>query len=138
MRRLLIYGMMMGILVLAACEEPAGWEIDPGREDLLVVEALITDEIKRHSIRLTQTAQQLNESPAPATNAIVAITDGQGVALFTENPPGSGIYWSDSLGGVVGKDYVLYINWEQREYTASATMVPVEPLTPLQYHQLPL
>jgi hypothetical protein len=134
MKRLLIKSFIMGILVLMACEEPTEWEIDPGRNDLLVVEALITNEIKRHSIRLTKAVMSLNGSPTPATNATVAITDGRGVALFVENPPGSGLYWSDSLGGVVGQDYVLYINWNQTEYTASATMETLEPLTPLQYH----
>jgi hypothetical protein len=62
----------------------------------------------------------------------VAISDGDTTYLLTETPPLSGYYLTDStIRGVFGKTYRLIINFEGNIYTASASMVPINPMNPL-------
>ncbi len=134
MKTNLIYILL--ILFLFACEEAADWDIDAQDHDLIVVEGLITNELKRHTIKLSRTVTDLNEQPEAVSGALVAVRSGDNVSFFSEFPAGSGIYYSDSVQAVVNRTYILYINYEGEEFTASAEMVPVTPLKPLSYRSV--
>jgi len=121
------------ILFLFACEEATDWELDTRNHDLIVVESQITNELKRHTVKLSRTIGNINQQPEPVSGALVAVQSGDSVAVFSEYPAGSGIYYSDSLQAVVNRTYLLCINYEGDEFTASAEMVPVTPLKALSY-----
>lgn len=121
------------IFLLLACEEPTNWDLETQTTDLIVVEAQITNELKNHIVRLSRTVTSLNEIPEPVSGAQVAVGTEGTVALFTEFPAGSGMYYSDTVQAVVGKTYYLIINYNGKEYTAATRMVSVTPLKPLDY-----
>lgn len=121
------------LLILLACEEPTDWDVDQRDQDLIVVEGLITNELKPQNIKLSKTIHGLNEEPEPVSGAFVAVRVDNSVIVFNEYPDGSGLYFSDTVQAVVNKSYQLYINHDGKEYTATATMVPVTPMKPLSY-----
>jgi hypothetical protein len=121
------------LLLFLGCEEPVDWNIDHGALDVIVVEGMLTNELKSHSIKLSKTIQVLNEIPRPASGAFVAVRADNQVIVFQEFPQGSGVYYSDTLQAVINKTYQLYVNYQGKEFTASAEMVPVGPLKPLSF-----
>ncbi len=124
---------LLPFLLLLSCEKPADWDLQNKETDLLVVEALLTNELKNHSVKLTHTVTDINQKPIPVTGAAVAVSDGNNVAVFIEYPTGSGVYYSDSVQAVIGKKYYLFIDDEGSEYVASDEMVPVAPMKSIKY-----
>lgn len=80
-------------------------------ENLLVVDALITNENKSHTVKLSRSIKNLDEVSKMETNAFVSIvcSDGAVESLKEVDP---GIYVTDSLKFVVevGKKYQLLIS----------------------------
>ncbi|MGZ2370795.1 DUF4249 domain-containing protein [Ancylomarina sp. YFZ004] len=82
-------------------------------ENLLVVDALITNENKSHQVKLTRSIANLDETPMVETKATVLISCNDGsVEILKEIEPG--IYRTDSTKFVVeiGKTYQLKIQTE--------------------------
>lgn len=130
-----LFVLLFAFWFLSSCEKVAEWDLEATQTDLLVVEGVLTNELKNHNIRLTHTTTDLNLKPVPASGAEVVVSDGTNMAVFTEYPSGSGVYYSDSMQAVVGKVYMLYINYEGKEYVARDEMKPVEPLKPMIYRE---
>lgn len=120
-----------GLILTWGCEEIQEFEIEANDAQLLVVEAIITNENKQHEVKLSRTFGDLS-NPAPlVSNAIVALNDGDTTMLLTEDPNQPGVYLTDSLRALFGKGYILYIKVENQEYFAvssAAIGIPLEPL----------
>jgi len=102
-----IIGICLG-LILATCVEP--FEIESiGLEDLLVVEAFLSDEQKEHRVVLTRTAEIDQFNFSPETGATIRIVEEGGpTVLLIESE--EGIYLTPSdFGGTVGSNYSLEI-----------------------------
>ncbi|MEO9966319.1 MAG: DUF4249 family protein [Reichenbachiella sp.] len=118
-------------LLFICCEETFDWGTGGQNEPLLVVEALLTNENKRHEVSLSLTRDQLNESPEYVDNAFVFINDSDTTYRLTKHPTRPGIYLTDSLRALYGKLYTLFIIHDQKEYfalTISSFGAPLEPL----------
>ncbi len=100
------------ILIIAGCEpnQEISWDVDeiPAR---LVVEGSITDELKKHTVRLSKTDNYFSNKEAEyVSNATVSISDGKNLFIMEEKLFGSGIYETkENLKGEVGKIYTLDI-----------------------------
>ncbi|MBI4646784.1 MAG: DUF4249 domain-containing protein [Bacteroidia bacterium] len=116
-----------------SCEEETEWPLDNTYTDLIVVDGMLTNEIKEHEIKLTRPVTVLNGTPIPVSGADVTISENDTIYVLKEKPLGSGIYKTDSLMAVVGKTYRLKIIFEGMIYVASAYMIPVNPFSLLQY-----
>lgn len=78
MRGRILYSILFLIIVMASsCTEPYALQSNT-YEDALVVEATITNEMKKQEIKLTKTTQLEQNGPAVETGAIVFVTDGMG------------------------------------------------------------
>jgi hypothetical protein len=119
------------IILLASCEEQFNWPLNNVDSDLIVVEAVLTNENKKHLIKLTRPYTEQNQIPQSITGAFVVILTDTDTTLTTENPPGSGLYYTDSIQAVVEKPYLLVIQYAGKPYYAFAVQVPVEPLDSL-------
>ena len=109
------------ILSFSACKE----KIDIKLKETyvrLVIEGEITNETKRHTIKITQTSNYFsNEAQPLVSGAIVTLNDGVNSAILTETSPG--IYQTDSnYTGVIGKLYTLNVKYENEEFTASSLL----------------
>lgn len=120
------------ILMFFSCEEKIDFNAESQETIRLVVEGMITNEIKAHTVKLSLPVKSLNESPQPVSGAFVAITDQENTFLLQEDPENPGLYLTDNtVQGVFGKLYTLYIRIQEYEFTGNSFMVPVEPIQPL-------
>ena len=119
--------MFISIVLLAGCEEQFDWPLNNKDSDLIVVEAVLTNENKNHLIKLTRPYTEQNQIPESVTGAFVVIITDTDTTLTTENPPGSGLYYTDSMQAVIDKLYLLAIQYNNKPYYAFAVQTPVEP-----------
>ena len=120
------------ILILLSCEEKSDFTVESSATIRLVVEGMITNEIKQHSVKLSLPVKSLNERALPVSGAFVAITDQDTVFVLQEDTEEPGSYLTEhAIQGVFGKIYTLYIRIGEYEFSGSSYMVPVEPLQPV-------
>lgn len=117
------------MLWILGCTEPFEGAVE-GFEDVLVVDAIITNENKRQEIRLTRSFRFDEEGPQAEGNANVIVDDGEGEQfVFIEEEPG--IYLSNiPFAAELGKDYNLSITTEDgRSYGSDAMQLPTASTT---------
>ncbi|HHL52476.1 MAG TPA: DUF4249 domain-containing protein [Flammeovirgaceae bacterium] len=120
-------------IVLTSCEEAINWPLQPQNEPLLVVEAVLTNEFKRHTVKLSRPYPQQGGTAEPVSGAVVRLYTGSSTETLTEEPPGSGLYLTDSLRIVSNRLYTLVIDYGGQTYFATDVQEPVEPLPPFKY-----
>jgi hypothetical protein len=132
MRKIYLYIILL--VSLAACEKQTTWELQPARNNFIVVDGMITDEKKAHTIKLTFPVDQLNDVPLPVTGATVTISDPDSVYALTEQPANSGIYVTDAnFIAKTGTLYTLRISYAGNEYTAKTHLLTGINFSPVQY-----
>jgi len=108
-KRVIIPVFLFVAFSLLTCIDPFNPEID-NYQNLLVVDALVTDENSSYFVRLSRTTKTPKATPKAVTGALVSVTDNLGnTGDFTEIL--SGVYKSDSLEftGFPGRTYTLHI-----------------------------
>ncbi len=118
-------------LVIVSCEESIQKEINGENSDLLVVEAVLTNENINHRVRLTHPHQSQNATPTPATGATVVISDENNFFPLVEFPAGSGEYYTQPMRAVFGRTYTLRIRYRGNDYIAVDSPAAGEPMPPL-------
>lgn len=126
MRRRFFY---IALLMLAACEKQTDRPILAENLDLIVVDAVITDEHKPKIVRLTRTVTELDAIPEPVTGASVIISDANHPPLFLiEQPANPGVYQIQGpFIALTDVEYTLLISVDGKTYTAKTFMVPAGP-----------
>ena len=132
MRRIcLITGL---VFFLHGCVKETPWTLKGDLPGKLIVDAIITDEVKAHGIKLTFPVSALNQQPKPATGAGVLISNEDSTWQLTENPSNSGIYYTpSSFYARLQKNYTLLISLDGAVYTAKTTMTGGSYFKELQY-----
>jgi len=118
------------ITSLTNCTEKMDIELDNDFERL-VVEGLITDEEKIHTVELSKTTDFFNPGEAERiSGAQIILSDGFKVDTLTENPDKAGTYMTPAdYKGVPGREYKININLPEpirgeTQYEASDIMPP--------------
>ncbi|MBN2682417.1 MAG: DUF4249 family protein [Bacteroidales bacterium] len=122
--------LLLTIYFLYSCEEKIEVEPINKTSEIIAVDGIITNEKKQHKIKLTYLSSHINAEPKPVTGAIVFISNGDTSYMLREFPLQSGIYITDSLRAVLGKQYQLTINLGNKSFFA---LTGVEPVSPLQH-----
>jgi hypothetical protein len=119
----------LAFLLAMACEEVTDWELQPGSNGQLVVEATLTDESRVQEIRLSLSYDGLNGSPPPVTDARVMVqANGQSIAFLPDGQD-PGRYRSERAFAVIDDlEYTLLIDWAGQTYSASSELAEVAPL----------
>lgn len=130
------YGILLLLTILLACEEAIDKSVLSQSENLLAVEGVLTNENRSHSITLSFPYQSLNGQAAPASGALVQITEGTTTYTLTETPAGSGVYQTPVFRAVFDAVYTLHILHQGKEYFAQDSSVPVEPLAAIEYRKV--
>ncbi|MEI6767048.1 MAG: DUF4249 family protein [Bacteroidota bacterium] len=122
------------ILIIAGCEKQTTWDLQQEPLKLVVVDAILTDEVKTQTVKLTKTVSQLNENPLPLSGATVRLSDGDSSFILTEKPVGSGLYCTKkNFAATSAKTYSLLISADDGIYTAKAKMIQGSAFAPLRY-----
>lgn len=138
MKKLNIIYILFSVLVFASCEDVIDIELDQG-ETLLVVDGKITDEQKRHSIKLSTTAPYFDSLQTPIVSGAIiqlSIYDASGVLVnidTLEEQTGTGIYLTDDIKGELNYKYVLRIEAIGEVYTAESVLPRVPEIDSLTY-----
>ena len=112
------------------------WDLQTGSLDVLIVDGLITNELKPHYVKLSKPSSQLNAPIMWVSGAQVSVSDGDTSYVFNETLDSAGLYLSDStFSAVIGKEYKLTILFNNKTYTALTSMVPVTPFESLTYRE---
>lgn len=124
-------------ILLIACQEVSiDFPLPSQNLNTLVVEGVLTNERLNHRIRLSHPYNKQNGTPAPASGAIVSVTDGTSSVMLNELPTGSGEYYTPQVRAVFGRTYTLSIQYQGKIYLARDSSVPVEPLQTLDYRKV--
>lgn len=116
-------------VVLVSCEKSAYWDINSVEDDRIVVDGIITNEMKSHKVILSEINTLPNDSLKSITGAVVQIKTSDTVFNLYENPIGSGEYLTDSTTiGVESNIYEIYINYNGKIISGSDIINPVLPI----------
>lgn len=112
------------ILVFASCNKEISWDAQSA-DTKLVVQGVITDELKNHQVKLSKTMSYDSNKAEYVTGATISISDGTNVFQLTE--VGNGFYETDLIAGEVGKEYTLNITLKENiggynKFSASSEM----------------
>ena len=125
MNRILLILFTSLTALLYSCQEEIELD-DYANDPRLVVEGGITNEYRRHEVKLSLSGDYRGRAPYEKVGgALVSITDGSSVFFLEETE--KGVYKTDSLAGLPGRVYTLAIEWDEEQYQASDTMGPVPP-----------
>lgn len=134
MKALVKYLLLM--LLFISCEKQTDWEIKAGTDDLLIVEGMITNELKEHTIRLSKPTGTLNGNPQPVSDAVVVVSSGIISVSFHEDPLNPGTYLSDRpFIGLKNNTYSLLISQGGNTYTSKAVLAPPAEFIFLRYQK---
>lgn len=122
------------ILVLTSCEEKINWDIKTANNPFIVVDGIITSELKPQTISLSRPVSMINELAQPVSGATVLVSLNQLVYTFHEDMTHRGKYISDiAFQGIRNKSYTLLITAGAKAYSANAVMTSPEKLTFVEY-----
>jgi hypothetical protein len=132
MKRGILYILLL--IFVSGCVKKTDWTLDGTVPDMIVVNAILTDETGKQTVTLTYPVTTLNEVARPVTGANVLINNEDSTYHLTEQPAGSGLYVTPStFGAVFGKHYSLLIFLGEKVYSAKATMTEGFVFEPLHY-----
>lgn len=123
MPKLLIY--LLIAILMVSCEKQQDWALQPSDNDFLVVDGIITSELKFQTIKLSKPVSELNGAPLPVSGATVLVSTDQSNLTFKEMATEPGTYRSlVPFIGSKNKVYSLLINSGDEVYTAKAALAP--------------
>lgn len=119
-----ITALLLMLLGLNACEEHTDWDLQTVKSDLIVVESVITNEMKQQMVKITYPQEGYNDSVLPVSGAEVIVTVNGNVYNFHESTEQPGLYLSNEpFEGKPWKEHSLLISYNNRVYTAKSGMV---------------
>jgi len=134
MRLLINIFVLIFLIGLISCEKKIYWPIPETEINTIVVDALLTNEFKYQQLRLSVPRNNINDTSAMATGAIVSMNDGSNFMHFNESPTLPGIYLSeDKVAAAIDKNYYLTVQYNSETYESETYMVPVHTSNRLYY-----
>ncbi len=128
MRDLYTIIILASILILLCCEESANWPINADETAKLVVDANLTDESKRQSIRLSLSTNSLQEEVVAVSDAVISVRSGITVYPFLFDLNSSQYLSIDSFAVQGNLEYDLEIKWREHTYSARSELATVAPI----------
>jgi len=125
------------LMQLTACLEEVDWELSPEQNGHLVVDAILTNEEKIQSLRLSNSYDNLNDSIPSISNAIVTVSSFSEEYAFFPVAGDPGLYQSQ-IPFACQKDvpYSLNVFWQDSLYTATTTLSFVAPLQEITFNNI--
>lgn len=115
-------------LILLSCEDPIDIDLDNGFTQL-VVDAILTNEIREQQVLLSLSGHYFNQDIQPVTTAIVKIIDELGNEITLENNNSSTYtFFPTELPFADGAEYKLQVEYDNQIYTAISRTRPVPPI----------
>lgn len=124
------------LVFLAGCVKEYEHHPNGPVPEVLIVDALLTDEVKTQKITLAWPVGQLNQEPAPVIGATMIVSNEDSDWILQEEIGNPGTFLLDSgFNAIPGKNYTLQIFYRNELYSASAGMVPGRYFSELKYEK---
>jgi hypothetical protein len=120
-----IVGWLLGIAFFSGCEEQVQWDLEPS-ESVIVVDAIITNELKQQEVYVYSSSATYNVENMPISEAEVKLWDGTQFYNF-EPSDTPGLYVSSPFAASINKAFALIISYENISDTAVAVMEAITP-----------
>jgi hypothetical protein len=128
------FAVIVLLALIPGCVKEITWTPAGNAPLSLVVDAVITDEVKSHQVMLTFPVSQLNQAPEPFTGASVLIIDEDSTWQLTEDLSRTGCYKTQPwFSARLQKNYTLIISRDNRVYTAKTNLLPGKLFQELRY-----
>jgi hypothetical protein len=122
------------LLSAASCEKKTDWDLQTNDPGVIVVNGMITNEMKAHRVTIMRPALELNGAELPVSGATVSMTDGNSTWNLHEDDSVKGTYYTDTtVIGLPGKIYTLNISSAGKDYSATDNMVDAGLFSQLKY-----
>jgi hypothetical protein len=109
------------LICLSSCEKVIDLKLDDNSNSI-VIEGNITNQAGPYYVKVTKSVNFTAPNNYPSiSNATVVITDNTGQRDTLTYTPNLG-YKTNTLQGIVGRTYTLFVNAEGKNYTAVSTM----------------
>lgn len=113
--KIIFFYLLLSILLFWSCMDPYKVDIS-NSENLLVVEALITDENKSHVVKISRSISDFGDVYSSEENATVIIVCNDGTEeVLAEKSPGFYVTDSSKFKAIVGNSYKLRIKTKNGE-----------------------
>lgn len=126
MKKIFLHRFLITIILLAVfgCTTPYAYQASTGYEDVIVIEATITNENKTQEIKVSRSYKLDEKTPKFETEAVVYVTDDLGAKFEFEQ--GDDSYVSRTpFQASAGRQYQLHIlTKDGRTYVSSAETLP--------------
>jgi hypothetical protein len=119
---------LLVIMVVSACEVEYPWKLQSVETQTLVVDGILTNELKPQCIKLSLVNSGINMPYQPFSGATVNVSFDNYLYEFHESVTEPGAYYSNAFQAVIGKSYALNIEVQSSVYTANASMAAITPL----------
>ena len=107
-----------------SCEEQISWDLHNGNTASVVVDGIITDELKTQTLTIAKPISTVNLQAEAVSGATVLVSTDEFVYTFRESKTALGTYVSDiPFAGIVGKTYSLLITYGKNTYSAKAMLL---------------
>ncbi len=110
------------LLVLSSCLEPFSPNLKESNRSFLVVDGMITDQTGPYTVRLSNSSS-LDKVEAAVEGAQVRIETSDGIVETLEELI-PGLYFTNTLQGVVGKSYRLLVSVNENNYESTWETIP--------------
>ena len=111
--------------MLASCEEQTDWDLHKTSNNFIVVDGIITNELKMQTLTLTRPVTAINEKPQAISGAVVLVSSDLLTHNFIEDSLNPGTYRSEKpFIGLRNKTYSLLITSGTNVYSSKAELLP--------------
>lgn len=118
--------------LLSACTEPLEWDLKYQGEDMIAVEARLTNIPGDHFVKLSRPVYEMNGVAQPVSGAVVEFNDGRNIHALREHPGEPGTYLTaPDFAGQAGRGYQLRIDLGDQRIRAVSYMREVQDFPPM-------
>ncbi len=120
------------MLLFTSCEKETDLILNDGKLPEIVVQGMLTNEIKSHEVVLSLPVSALNESPQMISGATVTLVGADSTYIFKEDTSNRGHYFSSNwVYGVAGLSYTLNIEYNGKTWSGTDVLQTAHLFTPL-------
>ncbi len=125
------------VITIVGCEAPFPYQPEQS-EKLVVVEALLTNQFKYQTVKLSYSVATTQDTIDPISGATVVVETKNSRIFFDESDSLPGLYISRiRFAATIDRVYRLYIVVNDKVYTAFTGVMPVRLMDSLKYEYIP-
>jgi len=126
MLRIIFYFLMM--ILLVSCEQETSYVFPQGDLPEIAVECVLTNELLKHEITVTELSSMINETPKPVDNANIIVFSENIRMPYSYNKSTQSYMPRDSFRAIFNTMYYLQITYAGNEYKAESKSWYVSPV----------